>query len=412
MTKDNLNKENREIGVAVLGCGVVGGGVAQFLREKEAVYSERVGRPLKLRGVAVRDLSRDRGLPSSLLTADPLELIRREDVQIVVELMGGVSPAKELILEALRLGKRVITANKEVIAKFGAELFEVANEHGSMIYLEGSVGGGIPIVLPLKRSLVGNRIESILGIINGTTNYILSRMSNKGMGFAEALAEAQELGFAEADPTSDVDGHDAAYKIAILATLFLGARVRAEDVYREGIRKVSHADIRYAQELGYAIKLLGIAKRVESESGPKLDIRVHPTMTPLSHPLASIHGATNAIAVRGDAVGEVMFSGPGAGRNPTASAVLGDVINAATSLGHLDELMLCHHHHTAEYLPIEEISSRFYLRILAKDQPGVLGAIGTLFGDRGVSVHYFMQKEARDGEAVLVIVTHRVTEGA
>ena len=400
---------NSPVGLAILGCGVVGGGVAQMLLGKKEVYSSRIGKSLEIRAIAVRDLSIDRELPKELFTDDPFAAVRREDVDIVVELMGGIHPAKELILEALKLGKRVVTANKEVISKHGAELFEAANRYETAIYLEGSVGGGIPIVMPLKRSLVANRIESILGIINGTTNYILSRMSQKGMGFAEALAEAQDLGFAEADPSADVDGHDAAYKISILASLFLGQRVGSEDVYREGIRKISHADIRYAAELGYAIKILGIAKVAESEL---LDIRVHPTMIPLSHPLSSVSGATNAIAVRGDAVGEVMFVGPGAGRFPTASAVVGDIINAATSLEHLDRLMLCQHQESVDHLPIGDISSRFYLRLLTEDAPGVLGRIGTLFGQYGVSIHYFMQKEARDGEAVLVIVTHKVKESS
>lgn len=403
---------NQPVGVGILGCGVVGQGVAQLLLENAALYAHRIGQSLEVRAIAVRDLTKDRGVPSELLTSDPMEVVRRPDVQIVVELMGGVTPAKDLILEALRLGKRVVTANKEVIAKYGQELFEAANQNQTAIYLEGSVGGGIPIVLPLKRSLVSNRVESILGIINGTTNYILSQMASKGLGYEEVLADAQRLGYAEADPGADVDGHDAAYKISILGSLFLGKRVKTEEVFREGIRRISHADIRYADELGYTIKLLGIAKNV---AGDRLDIRVHPTMIPKTHPLSSVSGVTNAIAVRGDAVGEVMFIGPGAGRMPTASAVVADILNAAGSLDVLEPLMTCHHTHSVEHLPIEEVSSRYYIRLLAEDLPGVLGRLGMVFAEHGVSIHYFMQKEnnaSAGGPAVLVIVTHRVQEQA
>jgi homoserine dehydrogenase len=232
-------------------------------------------------------------------------------------------------------------------------------------------------------------------------------MAKLGSGFEETLAEAQKLGYAEADPGADVDGHDAAYKISILGSLFLGKRVRTEEVFREGIRKITHSDIRYADELGYTIKLLGIAKNAE---GDRLDIRVHPTMIPKSHPLSSVSGVTNAIAVRGDAVGEVMFIGPGAGRMPTASAVVADILNAASSLGCIEPLMTCHHTHSVDHLSIEDISSRYYIRLLTEDRPGVLGRLGMAFAEHGVSIHYFMQKEAKDGQAVLVIVTHRVPE--
>ncbi len=397
-----------EIGIALLGCGVVGSGVAELLSKKASDYARRLGRPVRLVGAAVRDLARTRpGLAPSQLTTDPLALVHDPRVHIVVEVMGGVEPACALILAAIEANKPVVTANKEVLARRGDLILARAQERGVGIYAEGAVAGGIPILLPLKRSLVANSLSAIYGIVNGTTNYILTRMAEEGAPFARALAEAQRLGYAEADPTSDVDGHDAAYKVAILAGLLANRRVPVEAVHREGIAQLAPIDFAYARELGYAIKLLAIVRRV----GERVDVRVHPTMIPDSHPLAAIRLVTNAIAVKGDAVGEVMFSGPGAGQLPTASAVVADILNAAEHLERPGTLMAWPDPTQAEVVPLAETVSRFYLRLRADDRPGVLGSVGGSFGSHGVSIRYFVQKEGSGTQAEMVFVTHPVREG-
>lgn len=398
--------QTRTIGVGLLGCGVVGGGVAELLLKNQETYARRVGRPVSLKAIAVRTPERDRGLPRDLFVSDPGEILSDPDVHVVVEVMGGVNPARELILDALKAGKSVVTANKEVLAKHGREIFDTARRHGAALYFEGAVAGGIPLIMPLQRGLAANSLSAIQGIINGTTNYILTRMANEGSTFAEALAEAQRLGYAEADPTSDVEGHDAAYKLSLLASLLFGEHVETEGVPREGISGITPRDLRYAQELGYVVKLLGIAKR----EGDRLEARVHPTMIPKHHPLARIDGVTNAVTIRGDAVGEVTFSGPGAGRGPTASAVVGDILNVASLLDTPDRMMACIQTRTVSPVPLDEVYSAFYLRLRAQDVPGVLGAVGTCFGVHQVSVRSFVQHPAEDGAAELVIVTHRVRE--
>lgn len=396
------------IGVGLLGCGVVGEGVARLLLDNERRYADHVGRRVVLRAVAVRDTARDRGLDPALLTS-ALEVVYHPEIQVVVEVMGGVHPARELILRAIQAGKHVVTANKEVLAKHGGEIFAAAHERGVEVYFEGSVGGGIPIILPLKRSLMANAITRVSGIINGTTNYILSQMSRHGTCFEDALKDAQRLGYAEADPAADVGGHDAANKLALLASIILAERLDVEEVYREGIEAITPKDLAYAHELGYAVKLLGIAKRL----GDRLEVRVHPTMIPFGHPLARIDGVTNAITVTGDAVGEVTFSGPGAGRMPTASAVVSDVLNVAeliVSQARQNRLMDCHHASVRSPLPIGQIESAYYLRLTTDDVPGVLGSLGMLFAQEGVSIRSFVQKEVVDGQAELVFVTHAVRE--
>lgn len=394
------------IGVGLLGCGVVGGGVAELLLRNREAYARRVGKPVELRAIAVRDAARDRGLPTSLLRHDPMTVVTDPAVHVVVEVLGGVEPARTLILEALRRGKPVVTANKEVLAKHGREIFETAHRHGVAVLFEGAVAGGIPLIMPLQRGLAANALSGVQGIINGTTNYILTRMAKEGSTFEAALAEAQALGYAEADASSDVDGHDAAYKLSLLASLLVGEHVDTEDVPREGISRVTPQDLTYAAELGYVVKLLGIAKR----AGDGLEARVHPTMIPLSHPLARIDGVTNAVTVQGDAVGEVTFSGPGAGRMPTASAVTGDLLAVASQIDHPDRLSTCIQTRTISPMPLDEVESAFYLRLRAHDVPGVLGAVGTCFGAHQVSVRSFVQHPAEGGQAELVIVTHRVRE--
>ena len=396
------------VGIGLLGCGTVGEGVARLLLSHAEDYRARVGRPVRLRRVAVRTLDRSRGLDAHHLTLDAESVVDDPETHIVVEVMGGCEPARTLILRAIAHGKHVVTANKEVIARHGDEIYAAAREHGVAVFIEGTAGGGIPLIMPLKASLAANRIRRISGIINGTTNYILSAMSLAGQGFDEALAEAQRLGFAEADPAADVEGFDAVYKMAILAATFFAHRVRVDDVYREGITHLTAADIRYARELGYAIKLLGVA----SQEAGRLMVRVHPALVARSHPLAHVNGAMNAIAVQGDAVGEVMFSGPGAGQLPTASAVLGDVLNLAADLDHPNRLMICQHTESGPVAPIDDLVTRFYLRLIAHDRPGVIGAIGNAFARFGVSIRSMVQHDERDNLAEIVIVTHRVQESA
>lgn len=400
--------QNQAIGVGLLGCGVVGGGVADLLLRNREAYAHRVGRPVNLKAIAVRNPALDRGLPPELFVSDPRELLADPEIHVLVEVMGGVSPAKELILAALEKGKSVVTANKEVLAKHGRELFAAAQKSGTALYFEGAVAGGIPLIMPLQRGLAANSLSAVQGIINGTTNYILTRMAQEGSTFEAALADAQLLGYAEADPTSDVEGHDAAYKLSLLASLLFGEHVASEDVPREGISALTPQDLRYAHELGYVVKLLGIAKR----QGDRLEARVHPTMIPVQHPLARIDGVTNAVTVQGDAVGEVTFSGPGAGRGPTASAVVGDILNVASLLNAPDRLMACLQTRTVSPVPLDAIDSAFYLRLKADDVPGVLGAVGNGFGKHRVSVRSFVQHAAEGDDAELVIVTHRVREAA
>lgn len=398
------------LGVALLGCGTVGGGVVRLLEVHADAYRSRLGCGFSLVGVAVRDRHRDRGLAPDLLTDRPHELVADPRVSVVVEVMGGVDPAFDLIMAAIGHGKHVITANKEVIAKHGAEIDAAAADRGVGVYTEGAVAGGIPILAPLKRCLAANRILALSGIINGTTNFILTRMSEEGSALASALAEAQRLGFAEADPTADVEGHDAAYKIAILAGLMGHGRVAVQDVHREGISGITPKDVAHARELGYVIKLLGVARA--GDDG--LQVGVYPAMVPLSHPLSAIRGVTNAISVQGDAVGEVTFAGPGAGAMPTASAVVGDLLDLAEGLvsGRGPGRLMAGPAGQARVASPDRAESCFYLRLSTEDRPGVLGRVGMAMGDRGVSIASFVQRPEGDGRAEMVFVTHRVREGA
>jgi homoserine dehydrogenase len=399
--------------LGILGLGTVGTGTVQLLQDV-------VGRNLLLQSVeiyrvGVRSLAkiRDVELPGDVLTTDLESIVNDPAVDIVVELIGGLEPARSLILQALNNGKHVVTANKAAIARFGAEIFTTANEAGVYVMLEAAVGGGIPVIQPLKQSLSVNRIHTITGIINGTTNYILTRMQTEGSNFSDVLADAQKLGYAEADPTADVDGLDAADKIAILASLGFDGRINLEEVYCEGIRQVSKTDITYAEKLGFVIKLLAIAKQY-SPSSP-LSVRVHPTLVPKAHPLASINGVYNAILVEGEPIGQVMFFGPGAGAGATASAVTSDILNLVavlkTSTTNPNPLLTCGHQDYCQIAPITELVTRFYARFLTKDQPGVIGKLGTCFGNYGVSLESVVQTGFQGGLAEIVVVTHDVREG-
>ena len=409
--------------IGLLGLGTVGTGTAEILLNPTGRHP--LLQEIEIYKVGVRSLDKPRtiSLPPDVLTTDIESIVTDEAVDIVVEVMGGLEPARSLILKAIAHGKHIITANKAVIARYGAEIFTAAQKAGIYVMLEAAVGGGIPVIQPLKQSLGVNRIRAITGIVNGTTNYILTRMQAEGSEFNDILADAQQLGYAEADPTADVDGLDAADKIAILASIAYGGRIKLPDVYCEGIRQVSAADIAYAQKLGFVIKLLAVAKReettraVDNPDSEMLQVRVHPTLVPQSHPLASVSGVYNAILVEGEPIGQVMFFGPGAGSGPTASAVVSDIVNIAAVLKtggnteHLHPLLSCSHQHYCRLSPMSELVTRFYARFLTKDSPGVIGSLGTCFGKHDVSLESVVQTGFQNELAEIVVVTHDVREG-
>ncbi len=402
--------------IGLLGCGTVGTGTAEILLNptgRNALLQE-----IEIAKVGVRTLDKKREVqfPSGVLTTDLPAIVNDPSIDIVVELLGGLEPARTLILQAISNGKHIVTANKAVIARYGDEIYSAANQAGVYVMLEAAVAGGIPIVKPLKQSLGVNRIQSVIGIINGTTNYILTQMTEAGADFDEVLAEAQKLGYAEADPTADVDGLDAADKIAILASIAFGGRIKREDIPCEGIRGVTATDISYASRLGFVIKLLAIAQTNPHDS-ESLQVRVHPTLVPDHHPLASINDVYNAILVTGEPLGQVMFFGPGAGKGATASAVVSDILNIVGILKssgktrNLDPLLSCSHQHFTPITPTAKIETRFYARFLCQDVPGVIGHLGTCFGNHHVSLESVVQIGFRDRLAEIVVVTHDVTEG-
>jgi len=394
--------------IGLLGCGNVGAALVRLLDEHGNDIEQRAGCRLEIVKVAVRDPGKQRDVPldASAFVADPWAVLDDPDVDIVCELIGGVDPAKDLILGAFDRGKPVVTGNKEVLAGFGRELFDAADEKGLDLYFEAAVGGGIPLIRPLKESLSGERIRRITGIVNGTTNYILSRMTGDGVSFEDALAQAQSLGFAEADPTADLERFDAASKLAILASIAFNARVVGSDVYREGIASVSADDIRFAQRLGYVVKLLAIAELEDD----LVAARVHPAMIPAAHPLASVSGSFNAVFVEGEKVGELMFYGRGAGGDPTATAVAGDLVSVARNLTSGARGVGCTCFYDRTIRPMDELRGLYYLRLDVEDRPGVLARIAAVFGDHGVSIKSVVQEGAGD-EAQLVFITHRAREG-
>ncbi|MBN3878483.1 MULTISPECIES: homoserine dehydrogenase [unclassified Nostoc] len=399
--------------LGILGLGTVGTGTVQLLQDSAGRHP--LLQEIEIYRVGVRSLDKPRAveLSTEVLTTDLESIVNDPAVDIVVEVMGGLEPARSLILKALSNGKHVVTANKAAIARFGAEIFTTANQAGVYVMLEAAVGGGIPVIQPLKQSLSVNRIHTVTGIVNGTTNYILTRMQTEGSNFNDVLADAQRLGYAEADPTADVDGLDAADKIAILASLGFGGRINLQDVYTEGIRQVSKTDIAYAEKLEFVIKLLAIAKR-DTPSSP-LSVRVHPTLVPQAHPLASINGVYNAILVEGEPIGQVMFFGPGAGAGATASAVTSDILNLVavlkTNTAVTNPLLACGHQEYCQIAPMAELITRFYARFLTNDQPGVIGKLGTCFGNYGVSLESIVQTGFQGELAEIVVVTHDVLEG-
>jgi len=397
--------------IGLLGCGNVGAALAELVEARRDDIAARTGLRLELTRVAVRSLAKERPveLPPGVLTLDSAGLVSDPAVDVVVEVIGGIEPARELILAALKHGKPVVTGNKELLANVGAELFAAADEAGVDLLFEAAVAGGIPFIRPLRESLAGERIRRILGIVNGTTNYILTRMTEAGASYADALAEAQSLGYAERDPTADVEGYDAAAKAAIIASIAFGARVVAGDVFHEGISGLTTADIDYAAKMGYVVKLLAIVEHHGGNGGGgEVAVRVHPAMVPADHPLASVRDSFNALFVEGDAVGDLMFYGRGAGGSPTASAVLGDLIDAAlnrtrnshASVGALGK---------ARLRPVDEVETAYYLNLDVADRPGVLAAVAGVFGDHGVSIRS-MEQEGLGEEARLVFITHVARE--
>jgi homoserine dehydrogenase len=402
-------RSNSPVRVAMLGCGVVGSQVARLIHEQADDLTARVGAPVELVGIAVRrlGLARHVDLPADLFTTDAEALVARDDVDVVVEVIGGIEPARTLILSALRHGASVVTANKALLAEDGASLFGAAEEAGRDLYYEAAVAGAIPILRPLRESLAGDRVTRVLGIVNGTTNFILDRMDTAGTGFTEALEEAQALGYAEADPTADVEGFDAAAKAAILASLAFHTRVRAADVHREGITEVSAADVASAKAMGCTIKLLCLTER----DGDAVSVRVHPAMIPRTHPLASVGDAFNAVFVEANAAGQLMFYGRGAGGAPTASAVLGDLV--AVARNRLAGVRAAAESVYADLRirPIGEVRTRYHISLDVADRAGVLARVASVFADHGVSIATVNQS-GRGDEAVLVIVTHTAPDAA
>jgi homoserine dehydrogenase len=393
-----------------LGCGNVGAAFVELVGRQADSIEARTGVRLEVTRVAVRNLSAERTvvLPEGVLTRDPHGVVASDEVDLVVEVMGGIEPARELITSAIERGKPVVTANKALLANVGAELFAAADKHGVDLLFEAAVAGGIPIIRPLRESLRGEPLVRVMGIVNGTTNFILTRMTEDGQDYSTALAEAQRLGYAESDPTADVDGFDAGAKGAILATIAFGVKVVAGDVYQEGIRTISSADIRMAERLGYVIKLLAIAELEESDGS--VSVRVHPAMVPKHHPLASVRDSFNAVFVEGRSVGELMFYGRGAGGSPTASSVLGDVIDAAVNLrlgmhGTMGSLG------RANIRPIDETTAEYLVSLEVVDRPGVLHAVTGVFARHSVSIRAAEQEGIGD-DARLVFITHVAKEAA
>ena len=402
--------ETKNVRVGILGCGNVGAALVTLLAEQRDAIAQRTGLTLDVTRVAVRNLSRERSvdLAEGVLTRDAASVVEDPNIDLVVELIGGIEPARELITVVLKSGKPVVTGNKELLANVGAELFEVADSQGVDLLFEAAVAGGIPVIRALRESLRGEPITRVMGIINGTTNFILTKMADEGSDYGSALAEAQALGFAERDPTADVEGYDAGAKAAIMATIAFGAKVVAGDVYHEGISGITAHDIAMAKRLGYVVKLLGIAE-IDKPSG-EVAVRVHPAMVPLDHPLANVSGSYNAVFVEGDAVGRLMFYGRGAGGAPTASAVLGDVIDAAANLAKGTSASMGAMGR-AKIRAIDETSAEYLVTLEVADQPGVLHAVTGVFAKHNVSIRA-AEQEGIGPAARLVFITHQAKEAA
>lgn len=401
------------IGIGLLGLGTVGTGVYKLLQENATQISQRIGKKLEIIKVLERDPEKviSLGIPPDAMAKNIEEIIDDPQIQVIIELLGGIEPARTYILDALRRGKHVVTANKDVVASHGKELFEAAAVGKADFYFEASVGGGIPVIHILKENLAANKIEEVIGIVNGTTNYILTRMSEENVDFSTVLQAAQEAGYAEADPTADIEGHDAARKISILASIAFNTRVTPANVFVEGITRIAPEDINYARELGYVIKLLAIARDHNGE----VEVRVHPAFLSRNHPLAAVDGVFNAIYIYGNAVGETMFYGQGAGQMPTASAIVGDLMEIVRNLesGSTGRFP-CSCYLDKQILPIGQVRTKYYLRLVVKDKPGVMASIAGVLGNHQVSIASVIQKRTipvnSETMAEIVLITHKVLE--
>jgi homoserine dehydrogenase len=406
----------QQVNLGIIGGGTVGGGVFDALQRNGDLLSSRIGVKVNVRKVVVRSLKKNRvaKIPSSLLTENWREVVDDPDIHVIAELVGGTTVAREIVLSALKAGKPVVTANKALLSAHGEELFAAAKKYGTNLYYEASVCGGIPIIKSLREGFVGNRINALYGIVNGTCNYILTRMKLEDADFAEVLADAQKLGYVETPPDLDIDGHDAAHKIGILASLAHGFWVNPKKIHVEGIRNVSALDIKFAGELGYTIKLLGMVKKLER--GCRVQVSVYPTLVPNSHVLASVNGVFNAVFVRGDIVGDSLFYGRGAGKDATASAVLSDLADATLDLKFGTRHRLppfVPHECSGAVAPIEEVVSQYFVRLNVVDKPGVLAKIATIFGGSNIGISSVIQPEGHEGESVpLIFMLHYATNGA
>lgn len=400
----------KKVRIAILGFGNVGQGVWKILNTNRSEIMMNCGCEIEVAKILVRNVSKPRGVvvPEGIITADANDIFNDESIKIVIELMGGNEPAKEYMLRAMKRKKHVVTANKLVLASNGEELFKTADKEGVLLYYEASVGGGIPIIREINESLAANKIEKIVGIINGTTNYILTKMTLEGMDFNEALKEAQQKGYAEADPTSDIEGYDAVYKLAIMSSLSFGTKIDLDSIYREGISNIKTVDIDYANRFGYVIKLLAVGKEIDG----RLELRVHPAMVPKSHPIANVNDCFNAIFIKGNAVGDLMLYGKGAGDLPTGSAVVGDIISILRNNIDLSNLVSMKNGKAVKKVKqAHENSSEYYIRLDVKDRPGVLGEIAAVFGKHDVSIFSVSQDVKNEHNVSLVFITHEALEG-
>ena len=401
----------KKVKIALLGLGNVGRGVWKIIHENRDEISKRSGYNVEIAKILVRDASKPRGIevPDEIITTNFQDILNDDSIKIVIEVIGGIEPAREYMLAAMSKKKHIVTANKMLLATYGDEIFQKADQEGVMFNYEASVAGGIPIIQGINESLTANKINSLYGIINGTTNYILSKMELEGSKFEDALKEAQDLGYAEADPTSDVEGFDAQYKLAILSSLAFGTKIKVDNVYREGITKVTDVDIQYAKTFGMVIKLLAIVKEVDG----KLQLRVHPTMIPHTHPLANVYDSFNAVFLNGNAVGDLMFYGRGAGELPTGSAVVGDIVTILRSDIDIENPLpvVKNNLWDKEIVHIDEIQSKYYIRTTVEDRPGVLGEITAILGKHKVSLRSVIQNPSSKGNKVpLVLLTHYTKE--
>ena len=393
-----------KVKLGLIGLGTVGTGVVKVLKDFDNIEIVKI---------AVKNINKKRDIENfdtSLLTTDPYEIVNNPDIDIVVEVIGGIEPAYELLKTAVQNKKHIVTANKELLAKKGQQLFKLANQNNVSILYEAAIAGGIPIIMPIKTTLAGNKINKIEAILNGTTNYILTKMEKEGVSYEEVLAEAQKLGYAETDPTGDVEGYDSSYKIATLATIALNQRVDINKIYREGITKISAKDMQFAKELGYKIKLIALARLTNDN---RADVRVHPMLVPIKDCLASINGVTNSVVLEGFPVGRVMFAGPGAGEFPTASSVLGDILAIAGSLGSNNMLpfMKCNHEINAQQVDIKDTVNRYYISVTAANTPGVIGTIGEICGRHNISLASVLQKGIdKENTAEIVVITEESKE--